>query len=564
MPDRASVVLDPRFTVAPVDRRVFGSFVEHMGRSVYTGIYEPDHATADEAGFRGDVKELVRELGPTVLRYPGGNFVSSYRWEDGVGPVDERPVRLDLAWRSLESNAVGINEFCAWARELEVEPMMAVNLGTRGVQEAVDLLEYSNHPGGTALSDLRVSHGVKDPHGIRLWCLGNEQDGPWQIGQKTAEEYGRLAAETGKAMRLVDPEIELVAVGSSNSQMPTFASWEATVLEHTYAQVDYISLHAYYEQVEDDLGTFLATAVDMDRFIDAVVATADHVGAKLRDRKKLKLSFDEWNVWYQKRFVGQANRDWQENRHLIDDSDDVVDAVVATADHVGAKLRDRKRLTLSFDEWNVWYQKRFVGQANLDWQENRHLIEDSYDVADAVVVGSYLISLLNHADRVTVACQAQLVNVIAPILTEPGGRAWRQTIFHPFAQAARSARGTVLRTTTTSPTYPTESYGQVPLLHATATHDEETGEVVVLAVNRGQEDVLELEVDVRAFGGTAGMVVVEHSVLADDDIRARNTADDPDRVTPRRGSGARVEDGRARLALPPVSWNVLRLRPAPA
>ncbi|MGJ7442157.1 alpha-N-arabinofuranosidase [Aquipuribacter sp. MA13-6] len=507
MPDRASVVLDPRFTVAPVDRRVFGSFVEHMGRSVYTGIYEPDHATADEAGFRGDVKELVRELGPTVLRYPGGNFVSSYRWEDGVGPVDERPVRLDLAWRSLESNAVGINEFCAWARELEVEPMMAVNLGTRGVQEAVDLLEYSNHPGGTALSDLRVSHGVKDPHGIRLWCLGNEQDGPWQIGQKTAEEYGRLAAETGKAMRLVDPEIELVAVGSSNSQMPTFASWEATVLEHTYAQVDYISLHAYYEQVEDDLGTFLATAVDMDRFIDAVVATADHVGAKLRDRKKLKLSFDEWNVWY---------------------------------------------------------QKRFVGQANLDWQENRHLIEDSYDVADAVVVGSYLISLLNHADRVTVACQAQLVNVIAPILTEPGGRAWRQTIFHPFAQAARSARGTVLRTTTTSPTYPTESYGQVPLLHATATHDEETGEVVVLAVNRGQEDVLELEVDVRAFGGTAGMVVVEHSVLADDDIRARNTADDPDRVTPRRGSGARVEDGRARLALPPVSWNVLRLRPAPA
>jgi len=499
----ATIVLDPRFTVAPVDRRVFGSFVEHMGRCVYTGIFEPDHPSADDYGFRSDVKDLVRELGPTVVRYPGGNFVSSYRWEDGVGPVADRPVRLDLAWRSLEPNAVGLNEFCAWARDLDVEPMMAVNLGTRGVQEAVDLLEYSNHPGGTAWSDLRIAHGVKEPHGIKLWCLGNELDGPWQIGQKPAQEYGRLAAETAKAMRLVDPGIELVAVGSSNSQMPTFAAWEATVLEHTYSQVDYISLHAYYEEIDDDLGSFLATSTDMDRFIEAVVSTADHVGAKLRDRKRLKLSFDEWNVWY---------------------------------------------------------QRRFVGQSNLDWQEARHLIEDSYDVADAVVVGSYLVSLLNHADRVTVACQAQLVNVIAPILTEPGGRAWRQTIFHPFAEAARHARGTVLHITLDSPSYATEAYGEVPLLHATATHDEDTGEVCVLAVNRGQDRVLELDVDVRGFGD---LVVVGHSVLSDADVRARNTAEDPDRVVPRQGRGATVDGGHVRLALPPVSWNVLRLGRAP-
>jgi alpha-N-arabinofuranosidase len=499
----SSIVLDPRFTLAEVDRRLFGSFVEHMGRCVYTGIYEPDHPTADATGFRGDVLELVRELGPTLVRYPGGNFVSSYRWEDGVGPVEDRPTRLDLAWRSLEPNTVGLNEFMHWARTAAVEPMMAVNLGTRGVQEACDLLEYSNHPGGTFFSDLRRSHGVKDPHDVKLWCLGNELDGPWQIGQKTAHEYGRLAAEAGKAMRLVDPSIELVAVGSSNSGMPTFAAWESTVLEHTYDVVDYISLHAYYEQHGDDVESFLATAVDMDRFIDAVIATADHVGAKLRSPKKLRLAFDEWNVWY---------------------------------------------------------QDRFVGQSNLDWQYARRLIEDSYTVVDAVVVGSYLISLLNHADRVAIACQAQLVNIIAPILTEPGGPAWRQTIFHPFAQAARLARGRVLRPLIDSPLYATERFGEVPVLHATATFDDATGELCLFAVNRSTTEALPLTADVRGFGT---MQVTEHSVLADDDLQARNTAEHPDRVEPRPGHGARLDDGQLTVGLPPASWNVLRLSPRP-
>src|SRR5690349_2053577 len=252
-----------------------------MGRCVYTGVFEPDHPSATPEGFRGDVLELTRELGVSVVRYPGGNFVSSYRWEDGVGPVDERPVRLDLAWRGVEPNAMGLNEFMQWARLADVEPMMAVNLGTRGVQEALDLLEYCNHPEGTYWSDLRRSHGVKEPHDIRLWCLGNELDGPWQMGQKTATEYGRLAAETAKAMRMVDPDIQLVAVGSSNSGMPQFGSWEAEVLRHTYEHVDYISLHDYYEQHDDDVASFLASSADMDRLIGSVVATADDVAASL-------------------------------------------------------------------------------------------------------------------------------------------------------------------------------------------------------------------------------------------------------------------------------------------
>ncbi|MDN4175034.1 alpha-N-arabinofuranosidase [Nocardioides sp. SOB77] len=497
----ATLTLDPSFTVGAVDRRLFGSFVEHMGRCVYTGIHEPGHPTADERGFRGDVLDLVRELGPTIVRYPGGNFVSGYRWEDGIGPLEDRPRRLDLAWRSWESNQVGVDEFVAWCRAAGTEPMMAVNLGTRGVREAVDLLEYCNHPGGTAWSDLRRAHGAEQPHDVRVWCLGNELDGPWQIGQKTAWEYGRLAAETAHAMRRVDPRVELVACGSSNSTMPTFASWEATVLAECYEVVDHVSLHNYYDPLGRTLGDHLASGVDLDRAIDAIVATADHVGAR---------------------------------------------------------LKSRRRLGVSVDEWNVWYQSRFDGEASLEWAEARPLIEDTYDVADAAVVGSLLITLLRHADRVSIACQAQLVNVIAPIRTEAGGPAWRQTIFHPFAQAAAHARGEVLRVEPRVACYDTADHGEVPLLDATATHDPDTGALTVLAVNRSTDAPLELDADARAF---AGHRLVAATTLAAPDVRTTLTAADQQAVAPSPNPTARLEDGRLTAALPPVSWNVLRLEP---
>ncbi|WP_432118230.1 alpha-N-arabinofuranosidase [Streptomyces sp. bgisy032] len=495
----ARLTLDPGFRIGAVDRRLFGSFVEHMGRCVYSGIYEPGHPDADEHGFRTDVLDLTRELGVTTVRYPGGNFVSNYRWEDGVGPVQDRPARLDLAWRSVETNAFGLNEFMTWARKAGVEPMMAVNLGTRGVAEALQLLEYTNHPGGTALSDLRRDHGAADPHGVRMWCLGNEMDGPWQMGHKTAEEYGRLAAETARAMKRFDPDLELVACGSSNAYIDTFASWEAKVLEHTYEFADYISLHAYYEPVGDDLDSFLASGAEMDRMIDSIVATADHVAAKRRTGKKIKLSFDEWNVWY---------------------------------------------------------QSRFPGETALDWREAPRLIEDVYDVTDAVVVGSLLITLLRHADRVGAACQAQLANIIAPIMTEPGGTAWRQTIFHPFALTARHARGTVLRVEPQSPVIDTARYGEVPALWATATHDEENGEIALFAVNRCRDQALPLTVDLRPFPGSR---VVEHLVLTDPDTTAANTAEQPDRVRPRPVEGTKTDGEQLAVELPPVSWTMIRL-----
>ncbi|MEU4362437.1 alpha-N-arabinofuranosidase [Promicromonospora sp. NPDC023987] len=497
----ASVTIDPAFVVGPVRPRTFGSFVEHLGRSVYTGLHEPGHPTADADGFRGDVVDLTRELGVTTVRYPGGNFVSGYRWEDGIGPVEQRPRRLDLAWHSTDPNLVGIDEYMRWCARAGVEPMLAVNLGTRGVQEALDLLEYCNVPGGTQWSDLRRANGAEDPYRIKMWCLGNEMDGPWQIGHKTAHEYGRLAAETARAMRMVDPDLELVVCGSSGSQMPTFGEWEHTVLTEAYEHVDHISAHAYYWEEDGDLASFLASAVDMDHFVDAVAATADAVRAAGKHRKRIHVSFDEWNVWYQKR---------AESRPPSGD----------------------------------------------DWPVAPVLLEDRYNVADAVVVGNLLISLLRHTDRVHAASLAQLVNVIAPIMTEPGGRSWRQTTFHPFALTARHAAGDVLRLAVDAPVQETAKFGAVPVLDAAATHDTASGGVVVLAVNRSLTDDVALDVDLRGF---PGLRVVEALTLANPDHTWSATADDATSVLPRPNTTAKVADDRAHVDLPPVSWSMLRL-----
>jgi alpha-N-arabinofuranosidase len=496
----AKMVLDPAFAVGDVDERMFGSFVEHMGRAVYGGIYDPGHATADDEGFRGDVLELVRELGVTIVRYPGGNFVSGYDWEDGIGPRDQRPTRLDLAWRSLESNQVGTDEFMSWARKAGVEPMLAINTGTRGVREACNLVEYCNSADDTHWADRRRRNGHDEPYGVRVWCLGNEMDGPWQIGQKDATEYGRLAAEAGKAMLRVDPSLELVVCGSSNSQMPTFGSWEDTVLDLAWDVADHISLHTYYDPARfADVDAFLACSLDLDRMIDTVAATADAVGGRKGSRKRMGLSVDEWNVWY----------------------------------------------TTPVEA----FERR-----NEPFVHAPPLIEDTYTVADALVVGSLLITLLRHADRVKMACLAQLVNVIAPIRTIDGGPAWRQTTYFPFLHASRYGRGTVLRVEPEAPRYAVDGEGDVSVLEVTAVHDGAKS-LTLFAVNRGAE-ALPIEATLRALPHAT---VAEHVGLADDDLMAVNTAEDPDRVTPHRITGAEVRDGVLHAELPPRSWNVLRL-----
>ncbi|RUT28285.1 alpha-N-arabinofuranosidase [Arsenicitalea aurantiaca] len=507
----ATLTFDRSDVIGATDRRLFGAFVEHLGRCVYGGIYEPGHPTATDDGFRGDVLELVRELGATIIRYPGGNFVSGYDWEDGVGPVEDRPKRLELAWLSIEPNTFGTNEFIDWCRKGDLEPMLAVNLGTRGPDDARKLLEYCNFPAGTKYSDLRREHGWEKPHDIKFWCLGNEMDGPWQMGTKTATEYGRIAVEAAKMMRTIDPSIELAAVGSSGRNMPTFGAWEREVLRHTFHQIDFISLHTYLNDQARDTPAFLASSDAMDDFIEEVIGIADEVATELGSDKRIDLSFDEWNVWY--------------------------------------RTRSGSDRTLP------------------GWPVAPSILEERYTMKDALAFAGACISLLNHADRVKSACLAQLVNAIAPILTETGGPAWRQTIFWPFADFANLGRGDVLRSSVNSPTYATVYHAPrgendfahempaVPFLKAAVVYSAEEKIVTLFLLNRSLDEAMSVAIDGTGF---SSLTPDTATVLRHDDLEAINTRDQqPVFPAPLPAFGA---DDKGRITLPPASWTVVRMK----
>lgn len=496
---KATMTLDQHFKIAEVDKRIYGSFIEHLGRAVYGGIYEPDHPNSDEQGFRQDVIDLVKELNVPIVRYPGGNMVSAYNWEDGVGPKEDRPRRLELAWRTIETNEVGTNEFVDWAKKVNADVMMAVNLGTRGIDAARNLIEYTNHPSGTYYSDLRRKHGYEQPHNIKTWCLGNEMDGPWQVGHKTAYEYGRLANETGKAMKLVDPDIELVACGSSNTNMPTFPEYEATTLDLSYDTVDYISLHQYYGNRSNDTSNYLAKNLDMDHFIKTVTATCDYIKAKHRSKKTINLSFDEWNVWY------HSNEQDQQ-----------------------------------IEPWSIAPPQ----------------LEDHYNFEDALLVGSMLITFLQHADRVKMAAMAQLVNVIAPIMTENGGGSFKQTIFYPYMHTSVFGRGVSLKPILNVPKYDSKDFTDVPYLDAAAVHNEAQEELTIFIVNKHLTDNMPLDVDLRSF---EDYELVEHIELYHDDVKAVNTMTH-EAVKPTLNNQTTFELGHLSAQLKKTSWNVIRFK----
>jgi len=499
---KASIILDKDYVVGRIDKRIYGSFIEHLGRAVYGGIYEPGHPLSDELGFRRDVLDCVKKLGVPIVRYPGGNFVSGFNWEDSVGPAALRPKRLDLAWFTTETNEVGLHEFADWAKKADAELMYAINLGTRGPEQARDVVEYANHPSGSRFSDLRIANGRKDPFNIKLWCLGNEMDGPWQIGHKTAFEYGRTANEAAKVMKWVDPSIELVACGSSHSDMPTFGEWEYTMLNECYENVDYVSLHRYYGNPTGDTPGFLARAMDMDDFIKTVVSICDAVKGRKHSKKQVNLSFDEWNVWYH------------------------------------SNEQDKE----------IWKSDK--------WNRALPLLEDVYNFEDALLVGSMLITLLRHADRVKIACLAQLVNVIAPIMTRNGGGCWAQTTFYPFMHASSYGRGTSLNAIVSSPAYDCSDYENVPYIDAAATLADD-GSVTVFCVNRDMKEDFTLSLDLRSFGD---LKLAEHIVLHHDDVNAVNTEIEPYKVSPKAGPGGTADGGRAEITVPALSWNVIRFK----
>ena len=499
MAQKTRMVLEKDYKISKIDDRLYGSFIEHLGRAVYTGIYQPGHPSADENGFRKDVLDLVKELNVPIVRYPGGNFVSNFRWEDSVGP--ERKSRLDLAWRTLEPNTFGIGEFSKWAKKANTDIMMAVNLGTRRTADALNLLEYCNLDTDSCYADLRRSHGDKNPYDIKLWCMGNEMDGPWQMGHKKAEEYGHIAAETSKAMKQMDKRIETVVCGSSSVSMPTFGKWESGVLDEAYDYVDYVSLHQYWDNKANDTADFFARTDDLDYFIKSVIATCDYVKAVKHGKKDINLSFDEWNVWY----------------HSMDqDNSDMED---------------------------------------MPWRSHPHLLEDIYNYEDAIMDALALIKLMQNADRVKIACLAQLVNVIAPIMTEENGIAWKQTIFYPYFLASKYGRGYSLRPVITGGDHATSGHDHVSDIEASAVYNEEKDQVTIFAVNRNTDENVEFEADIRGFEGYR---IIDHQTMESTDMKIANSAE-VQHVMPFEDKNGIVDGGIFKTIMKPASFQVVVL-----
>ncbi len=503
---QASVIFNRAFVKGAVDERLKGSFVEHLGRCMYGGVYEPGHERADADGFREDVKELVRELGVTAIRYPGGNFVSGYDWKDGVGPKEQRPHRRDLAWHVLETNEVGTNEFARFAKECGVELFMAVNLGTGTPKEAGELVDYCNGNGDTYWSALRKEHGEEEPHGIRVWCLGNEMDGEWQIQMHTAQEYARLAKETAKIVKWTDPSAEIIACGSCTNEDGhlSFGEWDRTVLEEGYEYIDYISLHRYFNYHMDkqlfyppreSLGDVPFFFRDLRNYLDTIISCCDFVKGKKKSDHTVQISFDEWGV--------------------VTDSGAV-----------------------------PGMQEQDYGFA-------------VFHELDAVIYGGILCTFLNYADRVKIACQSLLVNEGGMITTDPQGKAIRQATFYPFQDFAKYAKGVSLQPVTDYPCKQTDHHGEQETIVSAAVYEQETGELTIFAVNCDLEEDCTLTVNLQGF---EKIEAVQRRELYTPDYQSFNSFENEFAVVPAELEPVPAQNGVVNVVLKKHSWNVLRYR----
>jgi len=512
-PGPARAIIDQRHYRADLDRRVLGAFLEHLGRAVYEGVYDPGNALSDSRGFRRDVIDEIRQMGVPIIRYPGGNFVSGYNWQDGVGPKDERPTVLERAWNSLEPNQFGTNELIDWCRAVGTEPLLGLNMGTATSEQAVAYVEYCNYARGTKWSDLRRSHGYEEPHNVRYWCLGNEMDGPWQMGTMPAGEYGRKARDIAQQIRVIDPSLQLIACGSSAPSMDTYLVWDREVLEECYDMVDGLSLHCYYGNTAplsgNDSTRYLAMNLDMERQILEIGAVCDYV-------QGLKKS--------------------------------------------------QKRLWLSFDEWNVWYRARTGDDTNGRGQLAPHLLEEQYNLEDALLVGGLINTLLRQSERTRIACLAQIVNVIAPLMTSPTGLL-RQTTFYPYMWSLKYARGRVLDPDLSGETYEIragnlrEDYARddlVPYVDVAITYDRERNEAAVFLLNRDLDGEREIVLD---WEDPMPSRVLAAETLTGPDLKAINTFDAPNRVRPE-GYDAPRPGRSMTLRLPKASYTVVHLSTA--
>lgn len=457
--------------IGTAEKGIFGSFVEHLGRSVYNGIYQPSHPQSDEMGFRKDVIEVVKDLNVSIIRYPGGNFVSGYNWKEGVGDKSNRKQLVDLAWCEIEPNLVGVDEFLYFSKQIGSEVMMAVNLGTGPIQDVSDIVQYCNLKNEGYWANYRIANGYKEPYNIKVWCLGNEMDGDWQICSKTAIDYAKIAKDAAKIIKWVSPESKVVACGSCSPLSATFPSWDKTVVDYLFDYMDYLSLHAYYTYPtkDHDVKEFLGSAANFDKYIKQVKQLIAKEKKKRKSNKEIYLSVDEWNVW-----------------HTFDGSS--------------------KRVK--------------------DWAYGLPLLENHYDYVDCLVFASLLMTLINNCDQVKFGCLAQLVNVIAPILTDDEKGVLKQTTFYPFSILSKEFSNLkILDCKDNFKKYNTKTYKKVNSVYKCVAFDEVNDEYKIALLNVSDKD-MDTEISFEEC-----VEIVRHLEMADFDLHDKNTFEEPDRVT---------------------------------
>lgn len=487
---RARVKIDTERVIDDIDPKIYGNFVEHLGRCIEGGIFDEGSPLSDTNGYRRDVLDAVKKLGVSILRWPGGNFSSNYHWKDGIGPRDHRPPRLEMAWGTVESNRFGTHEFLNYCEMLGTEPYICANLGTGTWEEAQQWVEYVNSPQDTAMTRLRKENGRRDPWKVTYWGLGNEMDGPWQMGHKSAEDYGKFALETAKLMKWTDPNIKLIAAGSSNyGNGIDWIGWNRTVLDFLKTHADYLSMHMYVGNTANDFGEFLANSL------------------LLGERIKI--------------------------------TEGVINAVMS------GQPRNRK-VYIAWDEWNVWYRAR--GNS----QRGRRILEERYNLEDALVVATFLNTFVNNAHIIKIANMAQLVNVIAPIFTE-GNRLFLQTIYYPLALFANNTRGKALQLLVKGPVYKGRNFDEVPHLDSSAALDN--GTLVVNVVNRHPDQAVETDIELedKQFVGT-----VEVSEVNAPDVKMENSFEATTVKTMQHT--AKPEKNLLRYRFPPHSYTMLKAK----
>jgi len=491
MANSTTLSLHAKHTISKVDPRIFGGFLEHMGRAVYDGVVDRDTAQPKPA-----VLDVLKPLQMPVMRWPGGNFVSDYHWENGIGPVTDRPVLRELAWDALEPNTFGTDEFLAMCKEMDWEPMMSCNLGTGTPEEARNWLEYCNAPVGSKYADMRAANGHPEPYGTKLWCLGNEMDGSWQIGHTPVEGYVARALNAALMMKRTDKSVEFVAAGTCVETLPTNVEWDMAVLKGLGDLADYLSVHRYVGNADDNTAEFLAVTNMVDRQIETM------------------------------------------------------DAVCIAA--AGRKRETKKRAYLCFDEWNIWYRSGYeIADAAPRWEVGCPRIEEVYNLEDVIVAAGFLNSFIRHADSVKIANIAQIVNVIAPVLTR-GDEILIQSIYWPFEMMTKRREGDALAIQLDGPTFDGERNGPATIIDSSVILGD--GVLHVFASNRSLDAEHELKID---LAGATIQSLRDGEIVTGTDPKAANSFENPNVVTKESFTAATIENGVATVTLPALSFTAM-------